>query len=222
MGHDAANDDPSSRIEARPERGPVQVLCNEIGFEFDWPLERRDVFVAFVRELVGEVEHMRFFAARLAEHGAPAPSPESAVVLGLAQTMLEQRTNEALILAAGAVHDASDELNPEDACPTDHLIDMLSSCASAIRFGLEERRADVRSRHAAHAAQHVCKHLYGLRLHDRHTGAWEKEWARSKLLSAIVSLLPADGALARHDGSQPSNGMNQENTAGSRGTDGHE
>lgn len=174
-----------------PDKGPVRILCDEIGFEWDARLERQDVFVAFVRELVREIEHMRWIQTKVFEKGGQtAPSPASATVLGLALTMLEQADQRSLIVAAGAVHDASHELNPDEAYPTDHLIDMLSSCASAIRFGLE---SPCRSRHAASAAGHVFGKLYGLRMHDSRTPDWEKGWARSKLLSALVSLLPTDG-----------------------------
>jgi hypothetical protein len=193
--------DTDARVEARPERGPVRLLCDEIGFSWHPRLERQDLFVNFVGELAAEVAHMRYMAETIAEHGGAPPSDASDVVLVLTQEMLALNDREALILAAAAIHDAAHELNPEDAYPTDHLIDMLSSCASAIRFGLE---TPCRSRHAASAANHVFDRLYGLRLHDHHVPEWQKGWAREKLQAALVSLLLADGAPTRQDDTEGS------------------
>lgn len=169
------------------DRGPVWALCEEIGFPFDPRLERVDLFVAFVGELVREVEERRDMAARIAHVTGKPPSEGSAEVLALATAMLKAQGVAELRERASAVHDASWRLNPDDAYPTDHLIDMLSSCASAIRFGLE---SPCRSRHAADAAQHVWKQVYGVSRFDSLTPAWEKDWARQKLASAILSLLP--------------------------------
>lgn len=170
-------------------KGPVRTLCEEIGFPFDPRLERRDVFVAFVAALVEEVRGKRYIAEQLVRAGCPAPSEGSATVLALTDAMLADPSEA----TASAVHDACWRLNPEGAYPTDHLIDMLSSCASAIRFGLEE---PWRSRHAAAAANHVWKQVYGVSRFDSATGAWEKDWARQKLVGALISLLPAQQAEA--------------------------
>jgi hypothetical protein len=90
-----------------------------------------------------------------------------------------------MIASAALVHNLCHELNPEDAYPTNHTIDMLSSCASAIRFGLEK---PCRSRHAADAAGHIWKQRYGLRLFDSFTPAWQKDWTRVQLQEAILRL----------------------------------
>lgn len=60
--------------------------------------------------------------------------------------------------------------------------------ASAIRFGLE---TPCRSRHAAHAAQHVWQQIYGISLFDSHTPGWQREWARSKMIAALTALVAA-------------------------------
>jgi hypothetical protein len=173
-----------------PEKGPVRILCDEIGFRFDRRLERPDLLVAFVRELVAEVADMREMSARIAHLTGKSPSEASGEVLALAEHMLGAHGRSSLLSCAAAVHDASHRLNPDDAYPTDHLIDMLSSCASAVRFGLESPCA---SRHAAAAAQRVWKQIYGVGRFDSHTPAWENEWARAKLQDAITSLLPNVG-----------------------------
>lgn len=171
----------------RPSKGPVRLLCDEIGFAFDPRLEQPAVLIAFVRELLSEIEDRREMAVHVVRMGGKAPSEASARVLESARLMVAADTPALAILIAENVHDLANEFNPDDAYPTDHLIDMVSSCASAIRFGLE---SPCHSRHAAAAAQHVWKQVYGVSRFDSHTPAWEKEWARSKLLSAVVSLIP--------------------------------
>jgi len=178
-------------------RGPVRLLCDEIGFPFDRRLERTDVFVAFVRELVAEVSHEREIAAHVGKMGGKGPSDGSAEVLALARGMTDPLNTVADLRAtAEAVHDLARELNPDDAYPTDHLIDMLSSCASAIRFGLEY---PCRSRHAAEAASHVWRRMYGVSRFDGHTPAWKHAWARAKLIQALMSLLPSPTTEGRRD-----------------------
>ena len=192
----AATRDPQPAL---PGKGPVRVLCDEIGFTFHPGIERADVFIAFVGRLVEAVEEQRWMQAAIAEKaGGKPPSEGSAEIMRLAVEMLKGTEAPDLYARAAAVHGRADELNPETAYPTDHLIDMLVSCASAIRFGLE---MPCRSRHAAAAANHVWAQRYGVSLFDSHTPDWEKAWARSKLLAAIVSLLPplSDGALGRQD-----------------------
>ncbi len=176
------------RVEALKPAGVVEALCKEIGFTFDPRLERSDVLIAFVRELVCEIADRRHMAEVVSRRfGKTGPSDGSSEVLELAGVMLAAATDEERIALAAKVHDACDRLNPDDAYPTDHLIDMVSSCASAVRFGL---KMPAMSRHAAAAADHVWKQVYGISRFDRHTPAWGKAWAREKLLTAIVGMLP--------------------------------
>lgn len=172
------------------ERGPVRILCDEIGFPFDERLERDDVLIAFVSELVSEVERSRDLEVVSCRFTGKLPSAESGNALALAKNMVATDlglSHEARMRVASALHDLSYEVNPDDATSCDHLVDMLSSCASAIRFGLDTA---CRSRHAADAADHVWKQTYGVSRFDRMTPAWRKDWARQKLQSAIISLLP--------------------------------
>jgi len=163
--------------------GPIRILCDEIGFPFDPRLERPDLLIAFVAELVEAVARQHDMAVQLEPYSGK-PTPEaSLVVLALSRAMLTAHKPRAY---AVAVHDAAHELNPEDAYPTNHTIDQLSSCASAIRFGLE---SPCKSRHAASAANHVWKQTYGISLFDGDSPAWGREWARSKLQAAIISLM---------------------------------
>jgi hypothetical protein len=170
-------------------KGPIRILCDEIGYPWDQRIERPDVLVAFVRSLVAEIAEHRDMAARIGHLTGKPPSEGSLTVLALAEGMLSVEGASALTGGAILVHEACDRLNPDDAYPTDHIIDMLSACASAIRFGL---KTPCHSRHAADAAQEVWKQLYGVNRFDNHTPAWSKDWARSCLQNAILSLLPAE------------------------------
>jgi hypothetical protein len=195
----------SPRLRLDPSQwGPVRHLCDEINFPFDKRLERWEVLVAFVRGLIAEVSVERDMAERITKYAGKPPSEGSAEVLALADDMLAAETAAEAVSRSKVVHDACWRLNPDEAHPTDHLIDMLSSCASAIRFGLE---APCHSRHAAAAADHVWKHLYGVSRFDSHTPAWQHDWARKNLLSAIIGLLPQSEASEsnRKDGSSPQN-----------------
>lgn len=166
------------------ERGPVRILCDEIGFPFDERLERPEIIVAFAAELLAVVAHQDELSGIIkARFGGDHPA-DNAAAIEAARVMLAVENKRA---AASHVHALCDQMNPEDVYPTNHTIDMVSSIASAVRFGLE---SPCRSRHAAAAADHVWKHTYGVSLFDRMTPAWEKDWARQKLQSAIISLLP--------------------------------
>lgn len=181
------------------DKGPMRILCDEIGFPFDRRLEREDLFVAFVRELFAEIDSQRWLLDRVSKVGGKPPSEASGEVLGLARRMFDANLSRTYRRAmAVQVHDACRLHNPDDAYPTDHLIDMISSCASAIRFGLE---APCRSRHAAEAARHVWGQAYGISRFDNETPEWLHSWSRMRLISALVSLLPSDdGAERVHTG----------------------
>ena len=185
--------------------GPVETLCREIGYPWDRRLEREDLFVAFVGSLVAEVADRRRMAESIAHLTGKSPAPDGEKVLNLAFSMVAPDlglSTPARIDLARAVHDLSHEINPDDpghSC--DHEVDMLASCASAIRFGLEQ---PCRSRHAAEAASHVWQHVYGVSRFDSQTPSWQKEWTRGKLTEALISLLPPTGT-----GAAPAMGTEQ-------------
>lgn len=173
-----------------PAKGPVRLLCDEIEFPFDPRLERPDVLLAFVGELVEAVGDSRQLAVSIAAYTGALPSADSLWALDVARAMvsldlgLSDETRNGL---ASEIHDRNHEINPDDSNrPCDHLMDMLASCASAIRFGLE---MPCRSRHAAEAASHVWRHVYGVSRFDQHTPAWQHEWARTKFQQAIIALM---------------------------------
>ena len=179
------------------EIGPIERLCAEIGFRFDERLETPAMLIAFVAELVEKIGEMRWTAAKLADFGAPPPSEESEIILLSVQKMLSGDI-DTIVQKAAEIHDAIHIVNPDEG-ECDHLIDMLSSCVSAIRFGLEKPCA---SRHAAEAANHVWSKLYGVTLFDRHTSEWQNSWARSKFEQALIGLMSLHGSKGACAGSE--------------------
>lgn len=163
--------------------GPVNILCKEIGARFEPGMETVAMLRAFVSILVGQVDEIKHWQQATAHLTKKAPSANAQEAINLAYLMLGQTEPEKMKEAAAAVHDFCHVANPDDAYPTDHIIDMISGCASAIRFGLE---TPCHSRHAAEAASHIWRLKYGVGLHDSFTGAWEHEWARAMLQRAML------------------------------------
>mgnify|MGYP007100071997 CR=1 FL=1 len=163
--------------------GAVEILCREIGARFEPGMETVAMLRAFVSVLVGQVDEMRHWQQATAHLTKKAPSADALEAIRLAQLMVGQATPEKLIERARAVHDFCHVANPDEAYPTDHLIDMVSSCASAIRFGLE---TPCQSRHAAAAASHIWQQHYGVKVSDSISPSWEKDWARIMLQRAML------------------------------------
>lgn len=175
------------------DKGPVEILCKEIGVHFDHRMETLPIFVGFVRVLTDKAledfeasEQIKTIIG-LDYSGKPMQEPDDATpqVRELVDAMFRSAHPIDMIERAARVHELARELNPEDAYPTNHYIDMLSSCASAIRFGLE---TPCRSRHAAEAAGHIWRRRYRIGLEDGSTEAWQKDWARQQLDEALLRL----------------------------------
>lgn len=177
--------------------GPIEILCDEIGVRFHPRLESPEMLVAFVSVMVGHISHMRYIQTHVGRMGGEKPSPESEEVLTRVEAMLASNDPDGLIQKAAEIHSYIHQVAPDDVEPCDHLIDMLSSCVSAIRFGLEK---PCQSRHAAEAASHVWRHQYGIRLFDSFTSGWQEEWARAQFHEAMISMLPLVEALPAKEG----------------------
>ena len=106
---------------------------------------------------------------------------------------------EQMITHAEATHDFIHEVLPEETYPTDHIIDALSACVSAIRFGLER---PCNSRHAAAAAGEVWKLRYGVSLFDRCTSDWQKDWIRQQFQKALTNHVVRRAVVAHLDHAQ--------------------
>lgn len=163
--------------------GAVEILCKEIGFRYQSGMETPAMLRAFVCVLVDDINQMLCLGQFMARHGAAAPSAEAEDTFTRVRAMLEHTDPAELVLTAANVHDVIYIVNPDEKYPTDHLIDMLSGCVSAVRFGLE---MPCHSRHAAAAAKHIWKKMYGVALHDRLSNEWSNDYARSVLERALL------------------------------------
>lgn len=168
-------------MEHKP--GAVEILCREIGARYEPGMETVGMLLAFVSVLIGQVDEIRHWQQATARLTQKAPSADAVKAISLAQLMVGQADPAMLIERAKAVHDFCHVANPDEAYPTDHLIDMVSSCASAIRFGLE---MPCHSRHAAAAASHIWQQKYGMKLSDSISPSWGNDWARIMLQRAML------------------------------------
>lgn len=166
------------------EQGPVEILCDEIGAVFTKNMENGPVFVSFIRGLVGEVEDMVKIESHLSSLTGKEIPAETGEAIDRVKKLLDISDREGLIAAASEAHGS---VHVSDYGPCNHYIDMLSSCVSAIRFGLEQ---PCRSRHAAEAANHVWKHKYRIGLFDKHSNDWGRQWAKIKFYEALADVTP--------------------------------
>lgn len=167
-------------------KGPIEILFAEIGYPFDPTNERPEVLVAFVRVLYGQIADMMAWRSAISrgfrEDGFNALEARAAfmAVGALMVDPLRDREQRCAELHNGVLD------QPDDG-PCNRFIEMLSSCVSAIRFGLE---SPCQSRHAAHAADHIWQHKYGIRLFDKCTSDWSKDWTRRQIQTAFAEINP--------------------------------
>jgi len=167
------------------EKGPIEILCKEIDFRFDKRMESKEVFIAFVTVLVVQVARIRYMQHQLSGVTNVKPSEKSKDILVRINDMLHEPDADVMVEKAAAIHNHLHSIGTEEEYPCDHLVDMLSSCVSAIRFGLEK---PCKSRHAASAADHIWKHVYGISLFDSFTSNWRNDWSRAQLQEAILNM----------------------------------
>ena len=175
--------------------GPIDILCKEIGYRFRPRMETPIMLRAFVTQLVSDIEDIRHHQRFMASHGGKPPSSAADEVFNRVALMLGQSDIDGLIRLAEEAHDYIHTVHSEEG-PCDHLIDMLSSCVSAIRFGLER---PCHSRHAASAAKHIWRLRYGITLEDTLTIEWSNAYCRDVLeramLQRIDNIRPLESAL---------------------------
>lgn len=167
------------------EQGPIEILCKEIGFRFLRPMETPSTLISFTSVLLSEIEQMCSFSVSVQGLTGKQPSEKSLECIALTRKMVELPL-PSITEGAKAVHDFCRAHNSEHSYPTNHLLDMLSSVASVVRFGLEKTS---RSRHAAEAASHIWLHRYGIKLQDGFTSAWARVQSWAKLQEAILLLV---------------------------------
>lgn len=177
----------------RREQGAIERLCKEIGEPFDRRLERSEMLLAFVGELVREVGEMVAITIALSSVTGKQVSQAAAAALPIAQMMCARQNIPEAKRLAEQVHDISFAAGEEVA---DRPLEMLTACASAICFGLE---LPCRSRHAAAAAAQIWGQKYGVKLSDQHSPDWQQQWARVVFHTAL-----ATAALAGWNAERPS------------------
>ena len=161
------------------EKGVIQILCEEVGAVFTDKMEGTAVLVSFVAVLVDEIDCMIGIEKQIYHLTGKDVPDDTVIALDSVKSLLLIKDREKLIKACENAHRVT--YVPDDG-PCNHYIDMLSSCVSAIRFGLE---MPCHSRHAAEAANHVWKHQYGVTQFDKHSNSWERQWARDKFYEAL-------------------------------------
>lgn len=121
------------------EKGPIQILCDEIGFHFDRRIETTAILNAFVSVILSHVVDICSTQGIIHKKaGGKAPSQDSAEALRLTWNMLACKDDARLAKLCTEIHDLCHQINPDEG-PCDHLVDMVSSCVSAIRFGIEKQ-----------------------------------------------------------------------------------
>ncbi len=164
---------------ANEARGAIEILCKEINAIFTQNMESTAVLVGFISAIVSEIDGMVRTARQLSQIIGEDVPDETEEALEAVKNVLKHSNREELIKAEARARRTVYVL---DEGPCNHYVDMLSSCLSAIKFGLER---PCLSRHPADAADHVWKRKYGISLFDRHTSAWRKQWTRDKLYEAL-------------------------------------
>jgi hypothetical protein len=160
-------------------KGPVEILCQEIGVKFKKKMESTSTLVSFVSVLVKEIEEMMVTEDQLSEFTGKEVSKKAIKSLECIKNLLTIKDRGELIKGAAKAHIVA---FVHDDGPCDHYVDMISSCISVIRFGLE---SPCRSRHAASAAKHVWKHRYSIKLFDNYSNSWGNQWSKAKLYEVV-------------------------------------
>lgn len=184
------------------KRGPVEILCREIGVRFSKDLERPEMLVAFVRVLHERLEHMYWTSSAIERHSKnPIDASDARHALDRLAAVLRSTEPDALIAGAAEVRTLIHGLKWEGNWAS-HIFDIVGSLASALRFGLK-KPVTFSSRHAAEAASHLWRREYGISKFDEFTGEWQKSWARHQFDTAIRRLaFPASAAPSPEDGQE--------------------
>ncbi len=163
------------------DKGPVEILCHEIAFDFNPELENMDILFLFVSVLVGHISDMRNIQVQIVKMTNNPPSDASGIILDKVRDLLKVDNVPDAIDMAAAIHTEAHTANPDE-FNSDKLIDLLSSCVSAIRFGLE---LPCHSRHAASAAGDVFRKVYGIGRYDGFSAKWQKDWIHAQMHKAV-------------------------------------
>lgn len=160
----------NKKISEGFSKGPVEILCDEIGAVFNPSMETIPVFLSFMTVLVAEIEHDEIMNAKI--RGSQVEEKLQQAFVDMDELLSATDYNQIMYLADQfCIHDAPSNL--------------LRQVAVAIKFGLER---PCKSRHAADAAKHICRHLYGYSMHDAMINEFENQWARNKFYDSLGRL----------------------------------
>ena len=150
--------------------GPVEILCNEIGAVFNQNMETIPVFLSFMTVLVAEIEEDEIIRAKILGKSVSEKIQQAFVDM---DELLSATDHDQIMYLADqyCIHESPSHL--------------LRQCAIAIKFGLE---LPCKSRHAADAAKHICRHRYKYSLHDIMINEFENRWVRDKFYDALGRL----------------------------------
>lgn len=152
------------------KKGPVEILCNEIGAVFNSNMETIPVFLSFIAVLVAEIEEEEIISAKI--HGHQIEEKLQQAFIDMDEILSATEQEQILYLA--------DQFYIHE--PPSHL---LRDCAITIKSGLE---VPCNSRHAADAAKHICRHIYEYKMHDIMINEFENNWCRNKFYDSLGRL----------------------------------
>lgn len=172
-------------LKRAQEKGPVQILCEEIGYEPDQRLERPELLVSFLTVLTDELAGMVDMHERIRPFTGGAANTDAAEAIERLRVLLAK----APALADGDclnfslwAHDRT--FGEPGGPPCNHMVDIAGSINAALWFSFEKPWCA--SRHAASAAGHLWKHKYGVSLFDEHTPKWQNDWIRAQFHEAVL------------------------------------
>ena len=160
----------NKKISQGFSKGPVEVLCDEIGAVFNSNMETIPVFLSFITVLVAEIEHEAIMNAKI--HKSQVEEKLQQAFVDMDELLSATEYNQIMYLADQfCIHEAPSHL--------------LRQCAVAVKFGLER---PCKSRHAADAAKNICRHIYGYSMHDIMINEFENQWVRDKFYDSLGRL----------------------------------
>lgn len=151
-------------------KGPVEILCDEIGAVFNANMETIPVFLSFITVLVAEIEHDEIMTAKI--RGSKVDEKLQQAFVDMDELLSATEYKQIMYLA-------------DQFCIHESPKHLLRDCAIAVKFGLE---APCKSRHAADAAKRICRHLYGYSMHDTMISDLENQWVRNKFYDSLGRL----------------------------------
>ena len=150
-------------------KGPVEILCDEVGAVFNSNMETIPVFLSFIKVLVADIEHDEIINAII--RGSTVSEQIQQSFVDMYKLLSATDREQILYLADQFLISAS--------------LKLLRQCAIAVKFGLE---TPCKSRRAADVAKSICRHLYEHTMHDTAINEFENEWVRNAFYDSLGML----------------------------------